>query len=447
MKRYNSARSRRLARDACLRCLRCLIAASLACTPLRVLPQTPPPSALPPLSLAEAVQIATAQSRRVVAAELQAQAARDSAVAAAQNSDPVLKFGLNNLPIDGADRFSLTADFMTMRSVGVMQEFTHADKRQARGRRAQHEVEAALLTRAQTIGELRRDTALAWLERSYQHTLHDLLQTQVREAELQVQAAQALLGSGKASQADVFAARGQVEQIRDALHQARQAIEVANAQLARWIGDAAQRSAEARPPLIAPAWTASLDLGAHLAQHPQIAAAVQQEALLQADAELARAEQRPDWSVEVMFSQRGPSYSNMVSINVSLPLQWNRAQRQGREFAARQALAARSSAEREDLQRAHEAEVRGMLHAWRNFAQRLQRFEASLLPLAQQRSQAALTAYRAGSGSLAAVLEARRAELEVRVQQLRIEMEIARLWAQLAYLDGQGPAVTPRNTP
>jgi hypothetical protein len=48
--------------------------------------------------------------------------------------DPVLKLGLNNLPIDGPDRYSVTRDFMTMRSVGVMQELTRADKRSARVR-------------------------------------------------------------------------------------------------------------------------------------------------------------------------------------------------------------------------------------------------------------------------------------------------------------------------
>jgi outer membrane protein TolC len=130
-----------------------------------------------------------------------------------------------------------------------------------------------------------------------------------------------------------------------------------------------------------------------------------------------------------------------------LPLPWNRVQRQGREYAARQALAARSGAEREDVQRAHEAEVRTMLLEWRNHEQRLQRFAAQLLPLAQQRIEAALTAYRAGSGSLSAVLEARRAELDVRVQQLRIEMDLARLWAQLTYLDAPAPTSAPRTTP
>ena len=40
-----------------------------------------------------------------------------------------------------------------------------------------------------------------------------------------------------------------------------------------------------------------------------------------------------------MFSQRGSAYSNMVSLNVSIPLQWDQKNRQDREVSARLALA------------------------------------------------------------------------------------------------------------
>ncbi len=43
-----------------------------------------------------------------------------AAVAAGHPPDPVLKAGLNNMPIDGADRFSTTGDSMTMRSVSMI---------------------------------------------------------------------------------------------------------------------------------------------------------------------------------------------------------------------------------------------------------------------------------------------------------------------------------------
>ena len=58
----------------------------------------------------------------------------------------------------------------------------------------------------------------------------------------------------------------------------------------------------------------------------------------------------------------------------------------------------------------------------------------TLLPLARQRTESALATYRAGSGNLSMVLDGRRMELDVRMEQLRLEMDAARAWAQLNYL-------------
>jgi hypothetical protein len=44
-----------------------------------------------------------------VAQDATASAARDMAVAAGQRPDPVLKLGINNLPVNGPDRFSRRA--------------------------------------------------------------------------------------------------------------------------------------------------------------------------------------------------------------------------------------------------------------------------------------------------------------------------------------------------
>src|SRR2546426_9192705 len=82
----------------------------------------------PPLSLNEAQRLATVRSKQVEASDLAVSASQDLAVAAAERPDPVAKVGLENLPIDGAERFSVQRDFMTQRSVGIMQEVTRPTK-------------------------------------------------------------------------------------------------------------------------------------------------------------------------------------------------------------------------------------------------------------------------------------------------------------------------------
>ena len=176
------------------------------------------------------------------------------------------------------------------------------------------------------------------------------------------------------------------------------------------------------------------DLETQLEHHPQIAVMVRQEAMARADAEVARANKQADVSVELTYSQRGPAYSNMVSVNLSVPLQWEPKSRQDRELAAKLSVVEQTRAEREEATRAHLAEALAMLQEWRSDRQRLTRYDAALLPLATERTRASLAAYRGGSGPLTAVLEARRGEIETRIERLRLEMDAARLWAQLNYL-------------
>ena len=135
-----------------------------------------------------------------------------------------------------------------------------------------------------------------------------------------------------------------------------------------------------------------------------------------------------------MYNQRGSAYSNMVSVNVSIPLQWDQKNRQDRELAAKLAGVEQKRAEREEATRAHVAEAQAMLQEWHSDRERLTRYDSSLLPLATERTRASIAAYRGGAGSLSVVLESRRAEIDIRIERLRLEMGAARLWAQLNYL-------------
>lgn len=396
-----------------------------------------PAQAAEPLSLSQALHLAQERSQQLAAHASAAAAAHDMAVAAAKRPDPVLRVGVDNLPIDGADRFSLTRDFMTMRSVGVMQELTRSEKLQARAARFEREAAVAGAERALAMATLQRETALAWLDRHFQEQIRDALVRQRDEASLQVQAADAAYRGGRGSQADVFAARSSRAQIEDRIAEAERRVATATTQLARWVGDPA--AAPLAPPEPMDAVPHADDLEPWLRQqHPQIVLLARQEDVAQAEAEIARSERRPDWTVEATFSQRGPAYSNLVSFNVSVPLPWNRRDRQDRELSARLAIVRRLGAEREEATRARVAEARAMLQEWRSGGERLRRYDATLVPLAAERTRAAVAAYRGGAGPLGAVLDARRSEIDVLVERLRLASDTARLWAQLNYLIPQG---------
>ena len=403
------------------------------------------------LTLDDALRLAQDRSRQLPAQAAAAAASREMAVAAGQRPDPTLKAGINNLPVDGPDRLSLTRDFMTMRSIGVMQEVTRRGKLEARSARFEREAEVADAARRLALANLRRDTATAWLDRHFQERIREVLLRQRDEAQLQVEAADAAYRSARRPQTDVFSARSSLATIEDRIAQVERQILTATTQLARWIGPPATDPLAGLPSMSTVEFHPD-DVDTRLIHHPDIAVLVKQEQMAQAEVELARANTKSDISVEVMFSQRGPGYSNMASVNVSIPFQLDQRNRQDREIAARLAVVEQRRGEREETTRMHAAELLATWQEWLSNRDRLTRYDRTLVPLAEERTRASVASYRGGSAPLSAVLEARRLEIDTRLEQLRLEMDTARLWARLNYLvpavhEDAARTVEPRSTP
>ena len=391
------------------------------------------PSAQTPLTLEHAQRRAVERSRMLAGRDSAVTASREMAVAAGQLPDPMLKLGIDNLPVDTSDRFSLSRDFMTMRRIGVIQELTRSDKRQARADRFEREAEKTLAEREAAVTAIQRDTALAWLNRYYAEAMQNVVSEQSRQAQVEIEAAEDAYRAGRGNLADILAARSTLVSLDDRVSEFGRKVRAAKIALARWVGDFADAPLAGKPTID----TVRLDsstLEADLNHHPDLAVLSRKEDVAAAEVRVAQANKKADWSVELMYSQRGPAYSNMVSVNVSVPLQWDQRNRQDREVAAKLAMFDQARAEREDMLRAHTAEVRGMIAEWENDRERSARYERELLPLATERTQATLGAYRGAKASVTDVLLARRNEIDVRMQALQLEMETARLWAQLNFL-------------
>ena len=385
------------------------------------------------LTLADAQREAVARSRLLDAQQSAAAASREMAVAAAQLPDPVASVGLTNVPVSGSDAFSLTRDSMTMRSVGVMQEFTRAEKRRARAARFERDADRQLAERSASAATIERETALAWLDRYYAEAQSAVIAEQARAARTELEAAEAAYRAGRGGLADILGARSALVTFDDRASELRRRVAAATIALARYAGDIADRPLAPRPDIDTLRFDARA-LEADLPHHPQIAALTQREEVASADVRVAQANRKADWSVQVMYGVRGPGFPDMVSLGVSVPLQWDRPQRQDREVAAKLAMLDQARAEREDALRAHRAEVQATLVEWNNDRERSVRYVKELVPLAAERTEATLAAYRGAKASLTDVLLARRNEIDVRMQALQLEAETARAWAQLEFL-------------
>jgi len=383
------------------------------------------------LSLSDALRIAGDQSPQLAAQRSAIAAAEQGTVSARQLPDPKLFFGVDNLPVTGADSLSLTRDFMTMRKIGVMQDFPRGEKRELKGQLAERVTarEQAMLSDVQA--SVRRDVASAWIEGYFAQAMGAILDEQIGEAQLQSDALKAGLKSGRTQTADFIAVQLSIERLHDRRAEFDKLAARAKAMLSRWLGSAADRP-------LAPFAPAELSaqqgvLNEHIVHHPHVQSLDRQVDVAQTEAYIARAASKPDWSLQLAYQQRGPTYSNMVSVQVAIDLPLFQKNRQHRDTAAKLALVQQARDLKEDAVRLHLAEAQAVWADWETSTARLKRFDTSLLPLAHERTQSALAAYKGGRGDLSTVLAARRDEIELKLQKLQLAGEQGRAYAQLLY--------------
>ena len=385
-----------------------------------------------PLSFAESLRIAVIESPQLESQRAMVDAAREMAGPAGELPDPKLKLGVENVPTNGPDGWSLTRDFMTMTKIGVMQEFPREEKRRLRSLRAENDAQRGTAALESARLAVMRETAAAWLARWFAAQSERLIARQIDEAALAVTTAEAAYRAGKGSQVELLNAQGNAIELRNRAIEAAAQSKRARTGLARFIG------AEAARPLGSPPDVTRLPFDAtELADidvQPDVRLAVAREATAVTEADLARAAKKPDWSAELTYAVRGAPYSNMVSLMVSIDLPWSPGTRQDREHAAKLKELDAARAMREDTRRMRVAEVDTMLTEWETARAMARRIEEDLIPLATQRLDAVLASYRGGTGALSPVLEARRSELDARLALLQQEQAVAKAWAWLQFV-------------
>ena len=348
------------------------------------------PAVAAPLSFEAALQLAERNAPSLAVENARLEAARQAAIPAGELPDPKLVLGIDNLPISGTDRFSLTRDFMTMQRIGVMQEVPNADKRQARVDVAQSTVARVVAERRIERLKVRRETALAWITRYTVERKLALFDALYRENRLLAEAVRTRIAAGRGLAMDTILPRQEAAALADRHDQLERERSDAEAALKRWIGAAGGE------PLVgeAPTWPISAEtLAHHLHHHPELA--VYDSMTNQAEAEVREAEstKKPDWAVELAYQRRGPDFGDMASVQFSFDLPVFAARRQDPEIAAKRAELVRIDAERETTLREHAQMLATDLAAYRQLDRAVQRQDASLMPLAQREG-------RTGAGGL-----------------------------------------------
>jgi len=423
--------------------------ASVACTALALLlpapavataaqaAASPTQPALPggqgaALTLEEAIAQARVGQPGVAAFEREAIASEEAAIAARSLPDPQVSAGLQNFPLRGDNAFSPIEDEMTMYTIGVMREQVRRSRREAESAALRAQAAVSRFEGNAQERRIQRDVMLAWVDAVEASHRQRLLAQVISDLRTGRQVIEAGIATGASTPALELEARAEIalaeSQLADALaDEAR-----ARAELARWIGFAAERPLPDRLPELRP----PPGLSPNFAIHPEVLAANAQEQAERRRVGVARAERRPNLSWSVMLGIR-PSYGEMVSAQVSIPLQINRRGLQERRIAEAEARADAARLRAEDRRRDLAGTYRSALARYRGAEAQIAQLRDRAIPSLEAAFKASEARYAGGQGTLELPLYIVRRYVETNIQLVEQEGARARAAAELAYLSGE----------
>jgi len=388
-----------------------------------------------PLSLEEAIKLATAATDPSVEAyRARERANTEAATAAGALPDPSASFSVRNLPVDD---FDLNREAMTQLHLGVRQMFPRGDTRSLKSEQRMHmadENSAFALERTRAIV---RDVTIAWHKARYSHVAH-----------LELKGLADLLGELRAAQEGNFAAAGkaaiqkiyrtelEAALVEDRVASTTQARDQAVEMLARYIGRAEAMRAPAETPLLARADTAAARLDSALDRHPLLAAAAAREKAAGSKVALAREAYKPAWGLEVGYGARYGGRSDFASAMVTFDLPFWTGSRQDPALRAAKAEAQSQSLSKEALRLNLEREARSLLADIRHLEGRIDRFEGTILPQANSVVTATRNAYGAGDVDFSELIRAEIALVDSRLRLAMLYRDLGIAHAGLTFLTG-----------
>jgi outer membrane protein, heavy metal efflux system len=378
-----------------------------------------------PLTLDEALRLATQRSEAARAARASAASASETSRAAGQLPDPVLGLSLESLPVTGPDRFSTTRDSFTMKRIGISQEWVSAEKRSLRTAASTAMVARERASFAAANAETRLQTTLAYVDAYYAAEALKLATLNEQHASEAMQTAKVRLASGGGSAQDVLGLTSAQGMAQDDTFDLRQQLESVRIGLVRWIGAPVEE-------LVTPVLPQAPDEQAFVDAYPTTVTKKLEIEVARQDAAVTASNRNPNWTWQASYGQR-TGFSDMATIGVSIPLPVAPGSRQDRETASKLALVDKAEAELAEATRAAQAEFRQLVSEQEHHVRRIERYESSVLAPAIQRTATATAAYRSNQASLTMVFDARHAELEARRKLLNMQRELTRMRAQLAF--------------
>lgn len=396
--------------------------------------QSAPASREPVLTLNETLALARGEQPTVTAFEREAVASEEAAVAARTLPDPQVTAGVRDYPVTGNNALSPTADNFTMYTIGVMREQVRRSRREAEAARLRAEAVASRAEGTAEERDIQRNVMIAWIDAVEAAAKQRLLARILNDLEAGRQIMEAGIPTGASTPALALQAQAEIALAEAQLAEARGAEARARAELSRWIAAAAHRPLPDTIPEIAIPAAMPGHQGPDDHPHVRVAEAQEQAALRQID--VARGERRPNLSWQVMYGWR-PEFGDLVSAQVTIPLQINRGRLQNRRIAEASARADAARLRAEGVRREVRSSYLRAYADYRSAEAQLAVLRDQAIPSLEASFEAAEARYAGGQGSLELPLNIVRRYVEAHIQSVEQQGRRARAAAEIIYLTGE----------
>ena len=389
------------------------------------------------LSLEQTLDLAQRYSAELSASRNQVRAFGAMADSARQLPDPELKFGIENLPVQGSNARRFTREGMTMQRVGVMQTFVSADKRERKADTLLAQSASASAQEQVIRAQLQRDTAQAWLDLALSEKAVQAARQLLNETGRQIPVQRSGVASGSAAASSTLALQSALSAMRDNLTLAERDVSLAQTRLYQLTGETFDGVAGALPRYQRlPAEPQTLEQG--VSAHPEVVLAAREADVAKARSAQSAVASKPDVGVEVYYARRAEAYGDLAGVMFTVGMPIFQSHRQDKDYAADVSRAMEANDRLSQATRDRVALVRSLVAEYQAAQTLWRRKQEEIVPLSQQRLKVVTAEYRSGQAALDAVLDARRSLLDAQLSAINAEKEMAQRWAAVRYLTVQG---------
>ena len=248
--------------------------------------------------------------------------------------------------------------------------------------------------------------------------------------------------AGRANQQDVIHADLELSRLDDRATKIQGNEDEYRAYLAQWVGDVAWKEIDSDLPVL-PDVPDNIEINQLLTQHPAVMAETARVEASRTMIEVTRQDYKPGVGAFVEYRKRfgenpdGSDRSDMMAAMVTVDIPLFTENRQDKNVAAREESTNAARYSRDDKLRILKRKLDKDRAIFRRLGERELIYKNKLINSATSNAEASLNAYQSGVTEFTTLMRARIMELDVRLDNLRIQVDRLRAQARLLYITGE----------